>query len=552
MSAALFDIINNMSFAGWGVAIVSFLAVVLSSVVFWQGTDRRSNKFFLFLCLLVGLWGMTYAFFEGAIGTSSVYVAVVMLYLVAAAIPPVTFLFVYVFLNEKSTLSFWKLVVVAILYLMIGGTLSISDFIVGYQGALNGAPGKLIFGQGYPLYLLYVLGFMVAGVVALFRKYKDSTGIFKIAVRNLLIAMLVAYTVTFFITLVAPLIGGGYSLFWIGNVSLVAYCVAVSYILSEYDFWSLKVISTEFFISVITIVLVAELFLATSFLDLFIKLGITMLIIFSSSFLVGSVKRETQSKDRITRLVYDLEIMSKQLKVLDKKKSDFLAIASHHLRDPLTAIKGYASMLTEGSFGQLSPQVSEAVDKIFESSKRLIVMISDFLDISRIESGDMNYKFTDVDMKKIVLDLEYEMKLNADKAHITLSVTVDDKSSRDGSFITVGDSGKLRQVVSNLIYNSIKYTPRGEVSVLLSKSSDGKKIIFSVSDTGIGMSPSTLDKIFKKFSRADGVNKVYTEGTGLGLYVAMEIVKKHEGKIWAESKGEGLGSSFFVELEGKG
>ncbi|KKT59208.1 MAG: Sensor histidine kinase, partial [Parcubacteria group bacterium GW2011_GWC1_44_26] len=128
---------------------------------------------------------------------------------------------------------------------------------------------------------------------------------------------------------------------------------------------------------------------------------------------------------------------------------------------------------------------------------------------------------------------------------------VDEGPSEDEEYVTVGDEGKLRQVVSNLIDNSIKYTPHGEISMLLYKSPDKKKIIFSLSDTGIGMSELTKEKIFKKFSRAEGVSKVYTEGTGLGLYVAKEIVKKHEGRIWAESKGEGHGSSFYVELEAK-
>ena len=178
-------------------------------------------------------------------------------------------------------------------------------------------------------------------------------------------------------------------------------------------------------------------------------------------------------------------------------------------------------------------------------------MISDFMDISRIESGDMNYVFTDVDMKKLVLDVVDEMKFEVERMHLEFDLTIDDNPSGDEPFITVGDFGKLHQVVSNLIDNSIKYTPRGNISVLLYKSPDQKKIIFSIADTGIGMNPSTLDKIFKKFSRAEGASKVYTEGTGLGLYVAKEIIKKHEGRIWAESKGEGRGSSFFVELDAK-
>ena len=305
------------------------------------------------------------------------------------------------------------------------------------------------------------------------------------------------------------------------------------------------------FISIIVLVLITELFLASSLLDLFIKTVIAMLIIFSSSFLVASVKREIQSKERIVRLSQDLDLISKRLKVLDKKKSEFLSIASHHLRDPLTAIKGYASMLSEGSFGDLSRPVLEAIEKIFVSSGHLVTMISDFMDISRIESGDMNYNFKDVDMKKLFLILADEMKQSAEHSHLVFTATVDEGPSEDEEYVTVGDEGKLRQVVSNLIDNSIKYTPHGEISMLLYKSPDKKKIIFSLSDTGIGMSELTKEKIFKKFSRAEGVSKVYTEGTGLGLYVAKEIVKKHEGRIWAESKGEGHGSSFYVELEAK-
>ena len=551
MPVVILDVIRNLSPMGAGIVLVSFLATLLSGIVFWQDMSKRSNKFFLFFGLIVGVWGMAYAFFDGTLGTPAIHASISLFYLSMALIPPFIFLYIYVFSSEKSSLSFWNLTAIFMPYLLLGSVLLIKpDFIVKYTTALDGVSGTIVFGKWYPLYVLYFAGFLLSGITVLIKKYRESVGVFKITTRNFFVAFFTAYTVVVFTTLVYPFFTGGHSLFWVGHTSIIVLAFATVYILSGYNFWSVKVIATEFFISVIAVVLVVELFLATSILDLAIKTGITLLVIFSSSFLVGSVRREMQSKDKITRLVHDLGIMAKQLKFLDKKKSEFLSVASHHLRDPLTAIRGYASMLDEGSFGELPVGVREAVDKIFESSKRLITMVSDFLDISRIESGDMRYEFSDVDMKKIVLDLEYEMKLNADKAHINFSVTVDEHL-KDKSFVTVGDAGKLRQVISNLIDNSIKYTPRGEVSALLSKSSDGKKIIFSVSDTGIGMSPSTLDKIFRKFSRAEGVSKVYTEGTGLGLYVAKEIVKKHEGKIWAESKGEGLGSSFYVELEAK-
>lgn len=551
MSVTILDIILNMSLAGWVVAVASMLTAFLSGIIFLQDPAKHSSKFFSFFGLVVGMWGIAYAFFDGALGTSSIHLAVQTLYLVAGLVPLSIFLFLCDFSIKGNPFSFWKLVAVFAPYLGIAGALAVPGFIVGYREAVSGSSGAMVFGKGYPIYIFYILAFLVAGVAVLIKKYRESAGMFKVSIRSILTALFSASAVAVSTMLFFPLFGGGHDLFWVGHMVTIIFGFATSFVLVKYNFWSLKVIATEFFILIVALVLVIELFLATSTLDLFIKAGITVFIIFSSSFLVGSVKREIESGDRIARLLSDLDYLYKQLKVLDAKKSEFLSIASHHLRDPLTAIRGYASMLTEGSFGELSAPLKEAVEKILESSKRLITMISDFMDISRIESGDMNYNFADVDMKKLVLDLADEMKFNAEHMHLGFDVTVDEGSSGDGSFVTVGDAGKLRQVVSNLIDNSIKYTPRGHLSILLRKSSDKKKILFSIADTGIGMNDLTKEKIFRKFSRAEGVNKVYTEGTGLGLYVAKEIITKHKGRIWAESKGEGLGSIFFVELEAK-
>ena len=553
MSVALLDVINSLSFASWGVVIGSLFTALLSGVVYWQDFTKRSSKFFFLFGLVNLVWGLVYAYFEGSLATSGVHAEITLLYATAAVVPPFLFLFLYVFSVEDSQLSKWKLLAFFSPYFAIVGLLVFyPGFIVSYQESYGETLGKMVFGKGFLLYAFYILAFIFVGVGLLVKKYRESAGIFKTAIRELLIAVGVASVTAVLMSLFSPIFAsGGHDLFWIGHLAVILLIPLTTYILVKYNFWNIKIIATELFISIIVLVLITELFLASSLLDLFIKTVIAMLIIFSSSFLVASVKREIQSKERIVRLSQDLDLISKRLKVLDKKKSEFLSIASHHLRDPLTAIKGYASMLSEGSFGDLSRPVLEAIEKIFVSSGHLVTMISDFMDISRIESGDMNYNFKDVDMKKLFLILADEMKQSAEHSHLVFTATVDEGPSEDEEYVTVGDEGKLRQVVSNLIDNSIKYTPHGEISMLLYKSPDKKKIIFSLSDTGIGMSELTKEKIFKKFSRAEGVSKVYTEGTGLGLYVAKEIVKKHEGRIWAESKGEGHGSSFYVELEAK-
>ncbi len=552
MSATILDAINNFSLSGWGIIIASLIIAIFWGVVYWQDTTKRSSKLFFVFSLVVFTWGTASVFYNATLGTLSAHTAVTALYFIAGFVAPTLFLAIDAFSNIEVKRSFKVLAVIFGPYLVLAVGFFYPGMIVGYTDLPGDvAIGKITFGKLFIPYLLYSVVLVSLCLGLLIKKYRESAGIFRFQIRDLLITFTVTAVVALLGTLLVPMFVKTQVYFWIGYAGgALLFLALTGFILIKYNFWNIKIIATELFISIIILVLIAELFVASSLLDLFIKTGVTILVIFSSSFLVGSVKREIQSKEKIMRLSQDLDVMSKRLKILDKKKSEFLSIASHHLRDPLTAIKGYASMLTEGSFGELSTGVKEAVEKIFDSSGRLVTMISDFMDISRIESGDMNYKFVDVDMKKLVLDLAGEMKQDAERAHLAFSVTVDE-TIPDEKYVTVGDAGKLRQVISNLIDNSIKYTPRGEVSILLSRGASGKKILFSLSDTGIGMNELTKEKIFKKFSRAEGVNKVYTEGTGLGLYVAMEIIKKHEGRIWAESKGEGHGSSFYVELEGK-
>jgi len=304
-----------------------------------------------------------------------------------------------------------------------------------------------------------------------------------------------------------------------------------------------KLMATKFFVFTISAILFFELFLARSPIDFIVKIIILILVISASFFLIKSVKREIESRKEMEMIAEKLAATNLKLLDLDKQKSEFVANSAHHLRDPLTAIKGYASMILEGSFGNLSESAKEAIDRIFKSSQRLVVIINEFMDITRIESGEMEYEFLKADMNSIVKDIVKEMTPVAEGSGLKINLDIDNEKDYN---ITI-DEGKIRQVISNLLDNSIKYTPHGTVSVSLSRDSNNT-ITLSVSDTGIGMSPDTIKKIFRKFSRADEASKFHTGGSGLGLYVASEILKKHKGRIWAESEGLGNGSTFYLEL----
>ncbi len=201
-------------------------------------------------------------------------------------------------------------------------------------------------------------------------------------------------------------------------------------------------------------------------------------------------------------------------------------------------------MILEGSYGELPEKMKEVVKRIYQSSQRLILTVGDFLDISRIESGKMKYEFADFDFKDLVKNIIDDFSANIkNKWGVDLIFT-----PNEGDFKIKADYGKIRQVVSNLIDNAIKYTPKGSVNVSLARDESAKKVLLKIKDSGVGISPETIPTLFQKFSRAKGISKLHTDGSGLGLYVASEMVKAHKGRIWVESNGKGKGSEFFVEL----
>ena len=230
-----------------------------------------------------------------------------------------------------------------------------------------------------------------------------------------------------------------------------------------------------------------------------------------------------------------------KLKELDKQRTEFVSIASHQLRSPLTAIKGYSSLILEGSFGPISDKVKEAVDVVFQSSQKLVLVIEDFLDITRIELGKMKYEMNKVDLQEIVSQVVNELRHSVESHDLELKYKPDTKK-----YWILGDKGKISQVVGNMIDNAMKYTKEGTISVLVSNEKGNIRLM--VKDTGVGIPPDIISKLFQKFARAKDASKVNITGTGLGLFVAKQIVDAHKGKIWAESEGLGKGSTFIVEF----
>ena len=251
--------------------------------------------------------------------------------------------------------------------------------------------------------------------------------------------------------------------------------------------------------------------------------------------LIRSILREISLREKLQAAYVKLE-------ELDKAKSEFISIASHQLRTPLTAIMGYVSMVLEGTYGRVTPKAKAPLENVFKSSGRLIKLVNDLLSLSRIEAGKMKLDIREISIEEVIEDVIEELKIETDKKKLYLRFKKP-KSSLSRIFI---DKEKIRDVVLNIIDNAIRYTNSGGIEVRVEPTGTDLDII--ISDTGEGMTQEELLKLFESFSRGAAGTKEYTEGAGLGLYIAKRFVELHKGKIWAESEGKGKGSVFHLRL----
>jgi signal transduction histidine kinase len=227
---------------------------------------------------------------------------------------------------------------------------------------------------------------------------------------------------------------------------------------------------------------------------------------------------------------------------LARELLDFLALASHQLRTPLSVIKGYVAMMLEGMFGELTGEQRAIMEKVYNSGERMIRLVNNFLDLPRIHLNMMPLEREPLSLADVLTHAIAESRLQADMKKIPIVWWNDPH----GSYKIIGDRENLMQAFTNLLDNAIKYTKTGSVRVSLEKIRNS--YLVAIKDTGAGIPAKELQQLFSKFMRGENMRKLYREGRGLGLYISKQIVEGHGGKIWAESHGPGKGSEFYVEL----
>lgn len=236
------------------------------------------------------------------------------------------------------------------------------------------------------------------------------------------------------------------------------------------------------------------------------------------------------------RNYHDLFTANLRLQELDKQKTEFLSIASHQLRTPLSIIKGYVELIKDGAYGAPSKELLETLSNIDETNDRLVKLVEEFLDISRIEQGRTKFSFAPHAIEDVVDSVLKELAERAKDKGLALDWT------RPGIGQSKMDEEKVRHVVFNFIDNAIKYSETGTIRITAAIEEGG--VTVRVKDNGLGFNKEDAVNFYQKFYRGENVKTVNVGGTGLGLYVCRKFIESHGGKVWAKSEGLGKGGEF--------
>ncbi len=252
---------------------------------------------------------------------------------------------------------------------------------------------------------------------------------------------------------------------------------------------------------------------------------------------------ESVQSARLRDIKRQIEREKKHAAELHDHITEFLSIAAHQFRTPLSVIKGYTELIEDGAYGKPSKKMIKTLHEIDIANDRLVDIVDEFLNMTHIEQHAVVYEFDRVNVCDLLKQVRTESKVAVEDKGLKIVVT------RCKPVYADIDEEKIHHVLTNLVNNAIDYSSKG--TIRLTVENNKKDIILRVADQGVGFEPELADKIFGRFYRGDNVKNIAVAGTGLGLFICSEFVKAHGGDIWAESDGSGKGATFSIRLPKK-
>ncbi len=530
---------SQTEFSIFIIALMANLSLLL--IVVNYAPKNPSRYLFSFFVLAQIFWiGTNYFSFQ--IKNSAGFLTITRLTLFFATFHALTFfLFIKNFLKREPDKS-QILSKILIFFAIIISTLSLTSTFFSYP-IINSSNGSLAptTGKFIPLFGTYVGICVIAGFFYIISGYKKSQGTEKSQWQFLSAGLITTFILVLIFSFLNFAVLGNSTTVRFGHLYTLPFIVFTAYAMVKHRLLDIKAVVAELATLLLNLILIIQIANSNTTGQKLIGVIVLFGTIIVSILLVKGVKKEIKQRELLEVLTKKLEDANEKLKALDIARSEFITIASHQLRTPPATIKWYLSSVLAGDFGKLTAEQKNVVDKAFRTNNSQISLIDDMLNVSRIERGKMEFLFEKINLLPLA-QITYEQLIPQATEHgLKLSLIEPTKPLPE----IMADKEKIRQVMNNLIDNAIKYTKTGSVTAKLWE--EGGNIKFSVTDTGKGIAPEEENSIFEKFSRGKESVK-QSAGLGLGLYVAKIVIGQHKGKIWAESKGVGLGSSFIFSI----
>ncbi len=398
-------------------------------------------------------------------------------------------------------------------------------------------------GYGIILFSIFTFGLLIAGLAVLYRKIKATQNVQRSQVVTVFIALLLTAMLILCFNVLLPIFFNTLTYLPYTGVFMFPLIALLSYSIYRHHLFDIKVVAVEFFVFFLAVITFIEVVVTNDTRLLMLRVLILFLIVIAGILLTRSVIREVEQKEQIQVLADNLKDANEKLRALDKLKSQFLSIASHDLRSPITVIRNFASLVLEGAYGKLPPAAEEGMRQVFERANHMSSMVSTYLSVSRIEQGKMQYEFVVADLSKIIREAIHFLQQSAAEKGLVLTMTISDAAQ---TLMAKLDVPKINEVIINLVDNAIKYTPQGTITVTVDRVGNIGRV--TIQDTGVGMTPKTKQGLFKLFSPGDGSKKINPSSTGIGMYVSKAHVEAHGGTLNGYSEGEGKGSQFVLDL----
>lgn len=512
------------------------LSTFLGSLIFLQNTRHATNRLFGVLALIINIYIVVNYFsvypFSADPAEQLLWIRIVMF--VTATIGPTLVLLVHTFPKKQVHMN--KGWIIALFSLMIVTALAaLGPFVFTGIEYPDGEPVP-IPGPAIPLFIVDFVGMFLVSFGVIISKFFRAQGIERKQLAHLFIGSLISFTLMGLLTVIFVVLLQISSAVILGSIAPVVLLFFIAYSIVKFQLFNLKIIVTKFIIALLIIILVAKLVLFQSITAFIVDVFVLGVMIVFGYLLVQSVSREIAQRTALDRLAGRLKKTNAQLKDLDQLKTEFLSIATHQLRTPLSIIKGYISLLDEGAYGRVTKSQRDIFHNIDISNERLVKLVDEFLNISRIEQGRTKYSFEMMDMKDVIQSAVTELQEKATPKQIHIAVHMKPVPH------IIGDADRLRHCVYNFVDNAIKYSDTGStIDVYLASYHRG--ISVRIVDSGPGLDEKDIKNLFQKFYRSPHVSRDF-EGTGLGIYVVKEFVEAHGGDVWAKSDGLGKGSEF--------